>query len=175
MWLPSLRHKWPCETYALMNVRGKSLRGGSLTFKSTFSFSDPPGITANLRTKILDFRGLDSGRILIFRGGTLMSAGNSPEFVSQATLVGIISLGKIGRALIIGGGMIRLEFLGDLPFLTNTVLRVVIAFGYIMQAQINCGPGAVRIVGPRGARGSVPAARRKDSSTTTIYIYIYIY
>ena len=28
--------------------------------------------TANLRTKILDFRGFDSGRILILRGGILM-------------------------------------------------------------------------------------------------------
>ena len=44
--------------------------------------------TANLRTKILDFRGFDSSRILILRGGILMSIGSLPESLSQAILVG---------------------------------------------------------------------------------------
>ena len=35
--------------------------------------------TANLCTKILDFRGFDSSRILISRGGILMSIGDFPE------------------------------------------------------------------------------------------------
>ena len=43
--------------------------------------------TANLRTKILAFRGFDSGRILILRGGILMSIGNFPEMLSQRILV----------------------------------------------------------------------------------------
>ena len=38
---------------------------------------------ANLRTKILDFRGFDSSRILISRGGILMFIGNFPESVGQ--------------------------------------------------------------------------------------------
>ena len=43
--------------------------------------------TANLCTKILDVRGLDSNIILIVRGGILMSIGNSPECLSQRILV----------------------------------------------------------------------------------------
>ena len=35
--------------------------------------------TVDLRTKILDFRGFDSSRILVLRGGILMSTGNFPE------------------------------------------------------------------------------------------------
>ena len=48
---------------------------------------------ANLRTKILDFRGCDSSVILISRGGILMSIGNFPETLSQQILVtvGIIN------------------------------------------------------------------------------------
>ena len=34
---------------------------------------------ANLRTKILDFRGSDSSILLIIRGGILMSIGSFPE------------------------------------------------------------------------------------------------
>ena len=44
----------------------------------------PPALTANLRTKVLDFRGFDSSIILILRGGILMSIGNFPESLSQA-------------------------------------------------------------------------------------------
>ena len=36
--------------------------------------------TANLCTKILDFGGFDSSRILILRGEMFMSIGNSPKF-----------------------------------------------------------------------------------------------
>ena len=35
--------------------------------------------TANLSTKILDFRGLDSSRVLILRGEILMPIGNSQK------------------------------------------------------------------------------------------------
>ena len=52
--------------------------------------------TANLRTKILDFGGFDSSRILIIWGGILMSIGNSLEFLSQGILVGIILVGRLG-------------------------------------------------------------------------------
>ena len=38
-------------------------------------------VTANLRTKILDFRWFDSSRILHLRGAILMSIGNLPEFL----------------------------------------------------------------------------------------------
>ena len=54
--------------------------------------------TANLRTKIPDFRGFDSSRILILRGGILMSMGNSLERLSQAILAGNLSR-EIGRML----------------------------------------------------------------------------
>ena len=52
--------------------------------------------TANLRTNIMDFREFDSSRILILRGGTLMSIGNSLESLSQAILVGIMLVGRLG-------------------------------------------------------------------------------
>ena len=47
-------------------------------------------------TKILDFRGFDSSRILILRGGILMSIGNFPEVFSQRILVGSILLRRLG-------------------------------------------------------------------------------
>ena len=52
--------------------------------------------TANLHTKILDFGGLDSSRILNSRGGILVSIGNFPESLSQAVLVRIILVGRLG-------------------------------------------------------------------------------
>ena len=52
-------------------------------------------IRPNLRTKIMDFRGFDSCRILILRGGILMYIVNIPESLSQATLVRIILVGTI--------------------------------------------------------------------------------
>ena len=42
--------------------------------------------TANLRTKILDFRGFDSNIILVLRGGILMSIGYFPEVVESTIL-----------------------------------------------------------------------------------------
>ena len=51
---------------------------------------------ANLRAKILDFRGFDSSRILILWGGILMLIGNFPERLSQAISVGIILVGRLG-------------------------------------------------------------------------------
>ena len=52
--------------------------------------------TANLRIKILDFRGGDSNIIFSLRGGILMSIGNFPESLSQAILVGMILVGRLG-------------------------------------------------------------------------------
>ena len=40
-------------------------------------------LAADLRTRILDFGGLDSRRILLLTGGILMSIGNFPEGFSQ--------------------------------------------------------------------------------------------
>ena len=51
--------------------------------------------TANLCTKILDFIGFDSSRILMFlisRGGILMPIGHPPESLSQGILEGTICL-----------------------------------------------------------------------------------
>ena len=50
---------------------------------------------ANLRIKILDFRGLDSRIVLISRGGILVSIGRCPEIMCQQILAGII-LGRLG-------------------------------------------------------------------------------
>ena len=50
---------------------------------------------ANLRTKILDFRGLDSSIILILRGGIPRPMGDFLESWSQAILAGIILVGRL--------------------------------------------------------------------------------
>ena len=55
-------------------------------------------VTANLCTKILDFRGFDSSRILTSRCGTLMSAGNFLASLSDAILVGTILAGRLDSA-----------------------------------------------------------------------------
>ena len=47
-------------------------------------------------TKIMDFRGFDSSRILILRGGIPRPKGNFPESLSQAILVGIMLVGRLG-------------------------------------------------------------------------------
>ena len=52
--------------------------------------------TANLHTKILDFRGLDSSIILILRCGDLMLIGSILKSLSQRILVGIILVGRLG-------------------------------------------------------------------------------
>ena len=54
---------------------------------------------ANLLTRIQHFRGFDSSRILIVRGGILMSIGNFPESLSQAILAGRFLVGRLGVAL----------------------------------------------------------------------------
>ena len=58
----------------------------------------PPERSANLRAKLLDFRGFDSSIIFILRGEILMSVGNFPESSRQAILVGIILVGRLGVA-----------------------------------------------------------------------------
>ena len=55
------------------------------------------GTKANLRTNIMDFRGFDSRIISIIRGGILMSIGDFPESLSQAILVGIMLVGRLGE------------------------------------------------------------------------------
>ena len=52
--------------------------------------------TANLRTEILDFRGFDSSRLLILRGGIPWPIGNYQESLSQRILVGNILVGRLG-------------------------------------------------------------------------------
>ena len=52
--------------------------------------------TADIRTKILDFRGFGSSRILMLRGEILMSIGNFTEMSSQAILVGRFLVGRLG-------------------------------------------------------------------------------
>ena len=52
--------------------------------------------TANLYTKILDFGGFDSSRILTLTGGTPRPVGDFPESLSQGILVGIIFVARLG-------------------------------------------------------------------------------
>ena len=55
--------------------------------------------TPNLPTNIVGFRGFDSSIILILRDGMLMSTGDFPESLSQARLVGIMLVGRLGVVL----------------------------------------------------------------------------
>ena len=56
----------------------------------------PLSSAANVRTKILDFRGFDSSIILHIRGGFLMPIGNFMENSSQQISVGIVLVGRLG-------------------------------------------------------------------------------
>ena len=67
-------------------AKGNSLRGHFCACLST----------ANLRTKIMDFRGFDPSMILIFRGGIRRPIGNFLEILSQRLLVGINLVGRLG-------------------------------------------------------------------------------
>ena len=51
---------------------------------------------ANLRTKILDFRGFAASRILSLRGGILLPTGNFPEMLNRRILAGVILVGRSG-------------------------------------------------------------------------------
>ena len=55
---------------------------------------DHPKTAANLRTKILDFRGFYSSIILNLRGGIPMSIGLSPEVLSQQIVVWITNISR---------------------------------------------------------------------------------
>ena len=57
--------------------------------------------TANLGTRVLDFRGFDSGGILTLRGGILMSTGNFPEMSSQQNLSRDNLVGRLGISIYI--------------------------------------------------------------------------
>ena len=53
-------------------------------------------IVYNPNTKIMDFRVADSSIISILRGGIPMSMGDFPDSLSQAILVGIMLVGRLG-------------------------------------------------------------------------------
>ena len=79
------------------------------TIYNTWWFgSHPPGSergwrnTANLPTNILDFIGFDSSIILIIRGGIPKPIGDFPNSLSQAMLVGIMLVGRLGVQYAIG-------------------------------------------------------------------------
>ena len=112
-------HVAPPDTRTHPLHRVESLLGPSSTSRRilTLSFGRPGGglplpaqdlrqlrelaqRTANLRTRILYFRGSDSERILILRGGIFSSIGDFLEILSQQILVGIIFVGRLG---ILGG------------------------------------------------------------------------
>ena len=53
-------------------------------------------VTANLPTSIMDFRGFDSSIILVLRGGIPRPIGDFPESLSQAILLGVMLVGRLG-------------------------------------------------------------------------------
>ena len=68
--------------------------------------------TANPRTNIMDFRGFDSRTMLISRGGIPRPIGNFPESLSQAILVGIMLVGRLG---VLVSGMARSRAHANIP------------------------------------------------------------
>ena len=72
--------------------------------------------TAILRTNIMDFSGFDSSIILIIRGGTRMSIGDFPESLSQAILVGIMLVGRLGVPRVHKLRFFKSKSLGDSPW-----------------------------------------------------------
>ena len=60
------------------------------------TFPEGWGSTANLGTKILDFRVFDSSIILVLMAGILIPIGNLPESFRQAVLVWMILVGRLG-------------------------------------------------------------------------------
>ena len=77
-----------------------TLRGIHLSkeMKKSQKDSAPPASvgTPHLRTNILDFRGFDSSMISILRGGIPRTMGDFPESLSQAILVRIMLVGRLG-------------------------------------------------------------------------------
>ena len=71
-------------------------RAGSQSRLRSAAYRSSSRATANLRTKVLDFRGFDSSIILMLRGGILVYIGNSPDVLSHGILVGIILVGRLG-------------------------------------------------------------------------------
>ena len=59
----------------------------------------PVSAAANLRTKILEFRGFDSSLILSLRAGIPRPIGIFPEILSQRILVGRFLVGRLGVAV----------------------------------------------------------------------------
>ena len=121
--------------------------------------------TANLGTKILEFRGFDKSRIFNVRGGILMSIGNLLEIVSQRILVGIVlSSRKIGykpvdshserlarlrvssvrhvcaaAAAAIGVGILPWLYLENCDYIDGAIRRVgkIMQWRYISQRNTN--------------------------------------
>ena len=73
-------------------TRAGTAFAGRVTQKSTRTCR----VTADLRTKILDFRGFDSNMILSLSGFILMSTGDFPESLSLRILAGLILVGRLG-------------------------------------------------------------------------------
>ena len=58
----------------------------------------PPSSTANFHTKILDFRGFDSSRILVFKGWNSQAHREFPGKSESSNLSGDSLSGEIGRS-----------------------------------------------------------------------------
>ena len=75
---PNVARTLTAESPTSINVGTSPYRGGG-THPSKIGACLGQGDTADLRTKILDFRGFDSSRILKFRRGIIMPIGTFPE------------------------------------------------------------------------------------------------
>ena len=76
-------------------------------------------VTANLCTNIMDFRGFDSSIILMLRGGISRRIGKLPGSLSQAILVGIMLVGRLGIKRL-PGAPLRLHLRGSPAYARET-------------------------------------------------------
>ena len=82
--------------------------------------------TPDLPTNIVDFGGFDSSVILIERGGILMSKGDFPESLSQAMLVGVMLVGRLGVVILTSILVMILLLMMIIMAVMNYVLMMII-------------------------------------------------
>ena len=74
-----------------------------MTQANRHTVNDNTSSTPNLPTNIVDFRGFESNIIFMLRGGIPRPTGDFLEIVSQAMLVGIMKVGRLGVTLVLNG------------------------------------------------------------------------
>ena len=99
----------------------------------------------------MDFRGFDSSRILILRGGIPRPIGDSPECLTQAMLVGVMLVGRL-----------------------SVLCHIVLSLGLVGSGLCKALPTRANVRQVSGLRGFWHL-QCSPSLTSGIYIYICMY